>query len=104
MTTTYNNILDRDKDFQNLIEEGFNLISEQIKSFQETLDSHRQDFNYKLSYFERLLSLHPTETEWLPQYRYESCLMGSVYDLIKIIMLCFGVKELLVLRGEFWYE
>jgi hypothetical protein len=43
MTTTYNSTSDKDKDFQNTIDEHFKDISKQIRSLQKALANFRHD-------------------------------------------------------------
>jgi ribosome-associated translation inhibitor RaiA len=45
LTISCNNTKDKDKDFQEAIEERFNDISDQIRRLQKALANHRHDFD-----------------------------------------------------------
>ena len=73
MTITYYSTLDKDKDFQNVIDEQFRGISKQIKCLQKALANYRHDFSHRLLYLAYLISLKHISTVRICHQNGESC-------------------------------
>lgn len=60
----------KNKDFQNVIVEHFEDISNQIRSLQNAIAHHRHDFNLRISNMENLLSWRVSKMETLKEHPY----------------------------------